>query len=372
MCSRRKKILIDANSVIPYYLKGYLYGIGRSTMELLRALDKLTSDKVDIEVCTQNIHGVKIRFLEKLKYHHLYLSNKRIFKKISKLLQLKKHLFGYALYHIPHNTDECEDLSKTIFTIHDLIVYHYPEMWGLTDKEKNEFKNLANKCRHIVTCSEASKKDIVKFWEVNPEKVTVVPWGINREIFRNSKDMSFLKQKGIEEGYIFCASCNHPRKNVPYLLEGYRRYFEQGGQSQLVLLAPIKDQIKDYEDLLNSNKIKCLYGISDSELVSLYSGAKVSVVPSKYEGFCFPILESLACGTPVICSRNSCLEEVGGDVVNYIDNGNPKTLAKLLLDADKKTKQDMMDFNSVERHLSNYTWEKCAMAYIKMYENLLN
>lgn len=368
---RRKKIVIDANSITPLYINGYLTGVGRSTMELLKALDCIKPETFDIDVCTQNFHGLKLLFLKNLKYHHLYWSNKKIFHRIGRLFQLKKLLLGYDLYHVPHNTGECENLADTIFTIHDLIVYRYPEMWGLTDKDRNEYKRIASKCRHIVTCSETSKQDIVNFWGVEPWKVTVIPWGINREVFRYREDKDYLKSKGIYGDYFFSAACNHVRKNMLLLLKAFEKYVEDGGKSQLVLLGAISKELQDYKELIETNKIVCLYNVSDSELAALYSGAKVSIVTSLYEGFCFPILESIACGTPVICSRNSCLEEVGSDVVEYLYDDTPETLTKTLSSVDDKKKYDIVKHYDFEAHLSKYTWQKCAEQYVDMYKNLL-
>ena len=369
-----KTLLIDINSITPLFTKGFLFGVGRSTYELIKALDNLEDIPFKIILYSQNTKGIGVKNLNtKFKTMHLWFPNRPKYNKIRDFFRLRKLISGYDLYHIPHNTDKTDDIRNTIFTIHDLIVMHYPEMWGLTDKDREEFKYIAKNCKSIVTCSEASKKDIVHFWNVPEQKVKVIYWGLDREKCKpNPNDTLFKSIPGIRNGFFFCASCNHERKNTPLLLGAFRKYIEKGGKHQLVLLSPSTKDIDDYKDLIDSNQLIIVRGIDDSMLISLYRNAVASIVVSLYEGFGFPVLESLGCHTQVICARNSSLTEVGGNVVDYLEDLSVESLASKLSSYDFIDKQYRIDKNKVERHLSKFTWDKCAKEYVKFWAQLLN
>ena len=369
--NHRLKIILDINSSIPYFREGHVTGVGRSTLELIEAMKSFIPQEFEVVLFSQNTRGSKYPNPEKLRYCHFYLPNRRRIKMISNKLKLKKLLIGYDLIHIPHNTDVTEDLKNTIYTIHDLIVYRYPEMWGLTDEERLEHKRIAKGCRHIITCSEASKNDIIHFWGVPANKVSVIPWGINRIRFYPNSDQLVLKKYGITKRYYFCCSCNHPRKNLSLLLLAFEKYLKAGGDMQLVLLSPGEKELEPYDSLIDCGNIIVVRDISDTDLTALYTHAHASIMVSLYEGFGLPILESLACRTQVLCANNSCFPEVGGDIIKYFDELTDSCVAKTMLEFASIPKEQMLDIDLLEKHLAKFTWDNCARQYFKIYERLL-
>ena len=127
-------------------------------------------------------------------------------------------------------------------------------------------------------------------------------------------------------------------------------------------------------ELINSNKedIHYLGYISDIELAKTYNLASLFVYPSFYEGFGLPPLESMACGTPVICSSTTSLPEVGGDAVIYCDPYDIEDIKfqiELVLN-DKVLQKDMIK-NGLER-VKQFTWEKSANKHMQVFEELIN
>ncbi len=301
---------------------------------------------------------------------HFYAPRRKPFTTVINSLGLKRLWSHYDLMHIPHNTDKCENINRTIYTIHDLIVYRYPEMWGLTEAERKEHKFIADNCKAIVTCSESSKQDIVKFWGCNPEKVTVIPWGVNRKKFHYD-DGLIEDVPGLTGDFFFSSSCNHPRKQTGLILQAYENYLNAGGKSQLVLLSPATEDVNKFHNLFDDGKAIAVKGISDPMLVRLYSQAKATIMASLYEGFGLPVLESLACDTQVICAHNSSLIEAGGSVVDYLEDLTPECLTQKLLQYDKLPKSETFNKMTVEKHLAEFTWGKCAEAYINFWHNQL-
>jgi putative mannosyltransferase len=369
-----KKLLIDINSIIPFYTQGHATGIGRSTMELLKALSDIKDIPFEIILFSQNTKGVMAKKDFPFRYLHFFMPNRYIFKKISNTLHLRYLCSKYDLIHIPHNTDCVEDLQKTIFTIHDVIVRRYPEMWGLKNNSPffDELKYIFDNCKAIVTCSEASKNDICDLFTIPANKVTSIAWGVNRNLFHPVVDHIILKQLGINDMFYFSASCNHTRKNTPMLLEAYRSYINYGGCGQLVLLNPKKEDLSNFTDLIDCKKIIVCKNVSDYQLTVLYSCAHCSIVVSEYEGFGLPVLESLACHTIVLCAKNSSLIEAGGEVVDYFEKLDSKSICNKMLSYDKKNKAQTIDIESIERHLNNFTWEQCALNYVKFYSKQLD
>ena len=372
---KKKKLLIDVNSIVPYYVAGKMNGIGRTTLELIQALAEIDDLPFEIELYSQNMKGIGGRNTGlPFKCTHLYLPHRDKWNKILAKFPIKEWLTKYDIIHIPHNSDYTENLGKTIFTFHDLIVYHYPEMWGVN--RDNEFfhfiKYLAQNCKAIVTCSDSSKREIINILGVPEKKVTAIPWGVNREIFCPTYNYDFLKKKGISSLYYFTASCNHPRKNLSLLLRSYKEYLVLGGKGQLILLNPIDSDLLNVQDLINEHKIVVFRNISDDELAVLYTHAHCSIVLSEFEGFGLPILESLSCETIVLSSCNSSLIEAGGNLVDYFDELKESSISKKMLKYDKVSKQDMLNKTLLDEHLRKFSWKECAKSYERFYKQQLN
>lgn len=368
---KRKKLLIDADSLIAHCLTGYPSGIGRSTFELLKTLAKMDKLPFDVELITQNLRGKTTKGLLPFDQTHIYLPNRESTKKWVSRFHLRELATHYDLYHIPHNTDSCAVLPKTIFTIHDLMVYRYPEMWNITEEEKAYHRKVAREGKAFITCSDCSKKDIVDFWGVPEDKVVAIPWGVDRNEFHHVEGRSYCDSHGIGKLFYFSASSNHPRKNAPLMLEAFDRYVARGGKGQLVLLNPSEADMAKYPHLVEQSRAIAARKVSDAALAELYSQARCSIVASAFEGFGLPVLESLACDTQVICAHNSSLIEAGGNVVNFLPELTAEALCESLLHYDGVEKEATLDPDLCLRHLANFTWEKCAERYVETYERLL-
>lgn len=366
-----KRLLIDVNSIVPYYLSGKVSGIGRTTLELLQALAKMKNLPFELVLFTQNTKGIKTDGRLPFDNVHFYMPNRTLFKYCVNRLHLKQLATHYDLLHIPHNTDICETMSKTIFTIHDLIVYRYPEYWNVTEKDKAYFRKVAKQSKAIITCSESSKQDILHFWNMVEDKVVAIPWGINTELFHPIKEQQFCEKNGIGNLFYFSASCNHPRKNTPLMLDAFAKYIAKGGRAQMVLLNPKTKDTEKYQYLIDQRKLIVLKDVSDADLVELYSQAHCTIVASSFEGFGLPVLESLSCGTQVLCANNSSLSEIGENVVDYFQELNEECICEKMLKYDSINKANTLESNLCQKHLRGYSWERCAEKYVETYEKLL-
>ncbi|MCQ2094816.1 MAG: glycosyltransferase family 4 protein [Bacteroidaceae bacterium] len=375
-----KRLVIDVNSVVPEFVCGKVSGIGRTTKELLETISGMTETlPFEVMLYSQNMKGggarnLNTRFLTK----HLYMPHRPMYDRIVQRLHLKELLTGYDLIHIPHNIDLINYPERCILTIHDAMFMRISDSTSGTDNLKTELPPIARKCKHIFTCSESSKRDIVDTMGVAPKNVSVVYWGINHDMFRvlpNKEQIQtdLAEKYNINAPYYFSVSCNSGRKRIDKLVHAYIETFrKQSLEHDLVLAwrnAPqyVLDEVNAAHDV--NGHIHILSDVNDVDLAKLYNCAKVTFFPSMYEGFGLPIIESMACGTPVVTCHNSCLDEIAGDAGIYLDEpieDNFEQMLRSLEDAD------LSEYISkgLER-AKMFTWENAAKKYVKVYSKLL-
>ena len=173
-----KKLVIDINSALSFYTLGKYSGIGRTTRELVHALN-IYEGNIDfqIKLFSQNTKNATADLLKtRFKSAHLNFPNRSAFKKPFDFLPIKELILSYDLMHIPHNMDNVATPQKTLITLHDAMFFSHPEDFLGHATARKTVPKLAQRCKGIVTCSEASKDDIVHYIQIPEEKVTIIPW----------------------------------------------------------------------------------------------------------------------------------------------------------------------------------------------------
>ena len=283
-----------------------------------------------------------------------------------------------ALWMPMHNLPLLKNKKiKTTVTLHDLAFKIFPHYFLPGDLFKLNFlTNLAVKrADKIIAVSQSSKKDILKFYpSVAPEKIRVIYHGFDAELFnqaRNEEKEKALKDKlGIKGAYLLYSGAIQPRKNLKVLIAAFewlknRKADDELKKIQLVLAgekAWMSDEIineakaSQYSsDIILPGKIKF------EDIGHLMRGASVYVFPSLYEGFGITVLEAMAAGAPVICSRNSSLPEVGGEAALYFDDENSS--ADLAEKIERVLKNQDLKKDLIKKGLEQikkFSWDKCA------------
>ncbi|MGA7833491.1 MAG: glycosyltransferase family 1 protein [Terracidiphilus sp.] len=271
---------------------------------------------------------------------------------------------------------------KTVLTIHDIspmlhdndkrIWYDQPDIetqtlwqWGL---------RLASKrADHIITVSENTKRDCVKYLGIPPEKITVIPCAAS-PIFhpRPEKDViAFLHNIGIQQPYVFYTGGLSSRKNVERLLDAYEILCEEGYWHNLLIAgnSPDKTHAESIQNRFGDRVIFTGH-VPPQTLAYLYCGADMFVYPSLYEGFGIPPLEAMASGTPTITSNTSSLPEVVGDAGIMVDpNSTSELYCAMKLVANNKNVRDKLKFSGLER-ASHFKWIDIAKRTWKVYEDI--
>ena len=275
------------------------------------------------------------------------------------------------LFHATNHYMPLKDAHRAVVTVHDLIFLKQPEnhLKGIHAEMAAKAPKFIQKARHIITCSEYTKKDLCNILNIQEKKITVIPWGMNAELFTpptnlQQTQISLTEKLGIKTPYFLGVSCSVGRKNTPMLLNAYKELLKHNPENDLVLVWDAPDNIREK---YKHPKIHFSGKVNDELLRDLYGCATATIYPSLYEGFGLPVLESMSCGTPIICSDVTSLPEVGQDVAIYINPLDQKTLIKALEDFENHN-ISVQDLKQKGKDLAaEFTWEKCACETQKVY-----
>ena len=211
---------------------------------------------------------------------------------------------------------------------------------------------ISKRATAIITVSEQSKQDIMELFEVPDSKIVVIPNGLPAEFVQEAgapSQVEWITRKyGIIQPYVLYVGNFKPHKNLQRLLAAFKKITEKlGPRYQLVLAGGdehYRPGLKRRVAELDLEDRVVFTGFVDSQyLPGLYKGAEVFVLPSLYEGFGIPVLEAMACGTPVVTSKTTSLPEVAGDAGVLVDphsvNEISQAIRFLLTDQDAREKQ---------------------------------
>lgn len=377
----RRSLLVKVNTIFrPIRGKNrYVSGIGRSTYEMLKAISLLKEElPFDIRLYGSGVSSIS-RSARDLPFHYnCFPLPEKLGVHMTKLEPFfVTDIYKHDLLHIPNNYDPMmNDRMKFIVTMHDTCSYDLIAVPNNDVQWMNMWKYAAKQSKAIVTCSNSSKKDIIDRFHVKEDKVTVIPWGISPDIFHviEKKKVDYrLKELGINKPYFFAVSCSDIRKNMDVLLKAYHDFSRKSDDVIMVMLwnNPSKTILDKYADDINKGKILFLKNVPDDDLVILYNGALATMYPSRYEGFGFPLLESFACGTPVLTCPNSSLLEIGGDLAVYANEDSADDMTQIM-EMFVSSQYDYATFrNEARKYVSGFTWGRTAKDYMDFYASIL-
>jgi glycosyltransferase involved in cell wall biosynthesis len=259
-----------------------------------------------------------------------------------------------------------------ITTIHDVTPVLSPSFGGVQNLlEKIRIRNAAKFSVKCITDSQCSKNDLIKAYGLPPNKVAVVHLGFDQEMFNDlpadsARQKLLFARRGVREPYIFHHSVLQPRKNLVRLIQAFSTLWSQRHfrDFQLVLAGPFG---WNYEPILEAanksgaaRQIIFTQALPDEDLACLLKGAALCVIPSLYEGFCLPMVEAMACGTPTIAAAASCLPEISGGVLRYFDplsiEGIAYAIAAVLDDGALRSQLSEAGITRA----SQFSWKRCA------------
>jgi glycosyltransferase involved in cell wall biosynthesis len=267
----------------------------------------------------------------------------------------------------------------TITTVHDLSQYHVPCKYDIF--RMFYIKRILPYCvRHddrIVAVSGSTRNDLVEFWRVPPEKITVNYNGYDARRFNRECDDSAVaevKRKfAIRRNYIlYISRIEYPGKNHINLIKAYEKLPDELKEKYELVLGgsfwagaePVKEYAAGSPD---RDSINFIGFVPNEELPALYHGASLYVFPSFFEGFGLSLVEAMACGVSVACSNNSSLGEIGGEAALQFDPDNPEEISECMsaLLQDEELRDNMIEKGM--RRAENFDWQKHAEKIVELY-----
>ncbi len=370
------KICIDSRSI---NLHGGT-GIGTYTKNLISEminLDKnslftlIWTGQVDSSFISNNTELVHCSGRHSNFFDKYYIPN----------LILEKNL---ELYHIPQNGigSPLTENINTVVTIHDLIPYIMPETVGQSYLKRflKTMPDIIENSKGIITVSEYSKRDILKFFKGYPEdKIFVTHLSTNSEFYPRDKEISrkiVNNNYNFDTQYLLYIGGFSARKNVKGILDAFKKIKgDLTKKYKLLLVGSLKDEglnLKKYaEDLNIIDDIVFTGFVEDSFLPTLYSGADLFVYPSYYEGFGLPPLEAMSCKTAVITSNTTSIPEVTNDCAILINPANNDSLSQNIFKLLENTEERLKLEEKAYKRSLQFSWRQTAFNTLNAYEEVL-
>ncbi len=267
---------------------------------------------------------------------------------------------------------------KRVTFIHDLTPVKFPEYhrWHSQVLQRMFLKNILKNTHLIITNSKNTSKDLEHYYPFTKDKNKTILLG-KESVFKPTKNKDIIQNLGIKFQYFLYVGTIEPRKNLVNLLAAFTLFIQQTKSDFfLVLAGGMGWKTKEFETALANhpyrNRIKMLGYVSKKILPVLYSHAEAFVYPSLYEGFGFPVLEALSCGTNVICSNTSSLPEVGGTAAHYCNPQSPIDIKNKMVKIASYTEQEKLYFYKKNIEQSKlFSWKKHADSFISCINNLV-
>ena len=286
------------------------------------------------------------------------------------------------LLHCTSNTAPIWCSVPLVLTLHDIIF-----MEPRDKSNKSLYQNMGwlyrrlvvprilKKCKYIITVSDFERNNIITRLGIPSERMVMIYNGYN-EWFKPLKDLDMKYRKYIKEpGYFFFLGNTDPKKNTERTLIAYSKYLELSKVKRKLLMADLDKSYLD--DIIVKNHIENIYPniqmpgyIVNSDLPYIYNNAFAFLYTSLRESFGIPLLEAMACGTPVITSNTSSMPEIGGRNAILINPENPGEIAQMMIKLEKdRNFYDQQKELGIKR-AKLFSWRQTAEQLLEVYERV--
>ncbi len=297
---------------------------------------------------------------------------------IGEQFELERQSRDLKLLHVPHFNIPILRKKATISTVHDLTYLREPSAARPLARAyaRFMFRRLCKKSAAILTVSEFTKKDLLAFEpRLKEDRVSVTPEAASpafRVLPDRAEVASFLNAKSIRTPFFLYVGSLKPHKNLPVLIEAAARLKGRKLPHTLVIVGRAdKTSSKILETIQQSAFVQYLGELTDEELVRVYNGADLFVLPSLREGFGLPVVEAMACGTPVCCSNRGSLPEIIGGAGRLFDPTSVDAMAGVLYNVlmDSMLRKSLSTQGLQQAKL--FTWERTAQKTLAVYQSVL-
>ena len=263
----------------------------------------------------------------------------------------------------------------SVMTVHDLIFERYPQHHTRANRAflRVAMPLFVRRADAIIAVSQHTRRDLLEVYATPPQKVYVVEEGID-ERFRpaGEADIRRVKERySIRRPYLLMVGTLEPRKNHALAFRALAQLKAEGWPHCLVAVGGggwLFDAVqRQVESLQLSDDVIFAGHVADADLPALYSGADCFLMPSLYEGFGIPVLEAMACGAPVVCSKVSSLPEVAGEAARFIEPLTAEGLADAVRQVLSNPKMADKMLSDGMRQAGRYRWQRAADETVQVY-----
>lgn len=268
-------------------------------------------------------------------------------------------------------------------TVCDLQYKSFPE--DMSGVERKTFdvlvKTACRRCQAVITISEFSRQEVIKYRFAQGEKVFAVPLGVTSDFSCSALDpaiaddaVQILNKLGVRKPMLLCVAHTYPHKNVDKLIDTFGLLLETIPH-QLVLVGKARRGENAVQaslaNIKESGRVVRLSGLSNSELQVLYQQADIFILPSSYEGFGLPVLEAMMAELPVVTPKMASLPEVGGEYAFYVDSPDPSLFAEQILHVLELSETQLeKQVSNARQWASDFTWQRTAVQTVQVLRSI--
>jgi len=350
-------------------------GISRYFYELIKFFNINKNVEVSVPLVFSNNYYIKdckdVDHLQFFPNHSFKGKQKLLFLMNRAVLILHLRRKNFNIYHPTYYDTFFLNFignEKVVVTVYDMIHEKFKYLFPDNDKTTSNKRIVCQKSSKIIAISQSTKKDLIELFNIEESKIEVIYLG-NSMVLNKKFEVSCK----LPEKYILFVGGRGGYKNFDKFIKGVGSLLNNNLSVVCVGGGKFTDEeLFLFEKLNVSNKVLHFDFPDDDSLAYCYSQALMFVFPSLYEGFGIPILESFACGCPLVCSNTSSFPEVASDGAEYFDPYSVKSIytsVKKVLDSNDL--RELLIQNGTER-LKYFSWEKTAIKTKNIYDNLLN
>jgi glycosyltransferase involved in cell wall biosynthesis len=359
------RVAIDATA-----MPGRRVGAGVYTFELIRALEA-AGTSLDVFVNERDIDELSAE-LPKVTFHQVSTRSRPARIAWARfVLPRRVRAISPNVFHGPHYTLPGRLRCASAVTFHDPTFFTHPHVHEAAKVAyfTRAARSGIRRATRVIAVSEYARNGAVEHGGADPQKVDVVYEGVDLERYRPAE------RPPPERPYILFVGALEPRKDVPTLIEAHTRLSERGFSHELVLCGLPAWGVEQIERAIanapDPTRILRTGYVSDEEKIDLYRGASVFVYPSIAEGFGLPVLEAMACGTPVVTTTGSAPEEVVGQAGLLV----PAQDADALADSIARVFDDSELASDLKRkgpqRAASFTWTKAAEQTVAVWQRAI-
>jgi len=320
---------------------------------------------------------------KRLNWDYKFFGPSKLWTQVSLPIKLFTQKERLDVFYSPSHYSPRFSLMPTVISIMDLWHHYQPEQFTKKDLYQLTFweKYSVKKASRIVTISESTKKDLIKFYQYPADRITVAYPGFDKFEIQtsspetNSQIEKIKKKYKISKDYLLYLGTLQPKKNLTGLVQAFNLLTSRYPDLGLVIAGKkgwlYEEIFKKVKDLRLEDRVVFTGFIEESEKPYLIAGCGCFVLPSFYEGFGIPVLEAMALGVPVAISNISSLPEVGGRAAFYFDPKDPEkiaqTIGKVLKLSPEQTKKVG---ESGRQQARKFSWEKCGRQVLSSLESV--